>query len=229
MLRSRLSSRAAGRRIHPRLRPPDGRQPNAPDRSRRRALRQPTPDSLGRTRISIAVPANKPRRQTGDGPGRPRRLQADARRVGPARIDPRNRLRHPRRHPQRPAPCPSTGCRRWRQSATDAETASRSSSVPPTSARKLPIRRIFSLWRDPDSNRGHHDFQSIRRTSRKVRFCGPFVCSGCSPRQLMPPVCGELRGVWATGRPLVAQTPVAAQSSARQPQGAVAIPEIRPS
>jgi hypothetical protein len=37
--------------------------------------------------------------------------------------------------------------------------------------RKVPSCRVFAKWRDPDSNRGHHDFQAPGAGRRKVRIC----------------------------------------------------------
>jgi hypothetical protein len=44
--------------------------------------------------------------------------------------------------------------------------------------RKRAITRQFVRWRDPDSNRGHHDFQSCGAASESDRFTGVFADVG---------------------------------------------------
>ncbi len=38
----------------------------------------------------------------------------------------------------------------------------------------MPICRYFPRWRDPDSNRGHHDFQPAAGTTLTTPICGGF-------------------------------------------------------
>src|SRR5918997_4104684 len=63
-----------------------------------------------------------------------------------------------------PATCScSSGCTRRRGSTLASRLVSISASRPETSPRGsqsfLVFCRKFKEWRDPDSNRGHHDFQ----------------------------------------------------------------------
>jgi hypothetical protein len=66
--------------------------------------------------------------------------------------------------------------------------------------KKILLECGISQWRDPDSNRGHHDFQSWAgislTTLKSLQVCGFSTAAIASP---MLANCGRLLRIWALG------------------------------
>jgi hypothetical protein len=105
------------------------------------------------------------------------------------------------RRPQQPArvptnPQPPSGLGREKDVAPKSPLP-RAPTEAPTQATKQPICRHFSEWRDPDSNRGHHDFQAARWVCAHVEK--PLQISQLTRRAVpasSPRILGVPRGLW---------------------------------
>ena len=65
----------------------------------------------------------------------------------------------------------------WYRSGTKARQSGRAFVL-------IPYLQEFSEWRDPDSNRGHHDFQSVYVCTALCRY---FLTDGLNRRNLRAP------------------------------------------
>jgi hypothetical protein len=167
-----------------------------------------------RARLTPALHLNRAARQSlrrplGHGPGRPRRFAT-------ARAALWHHQRAPRRGVRadfRPRLGPRGHLERVRRPEGRVDSASRNRTT---------CRRIAE-WRDPDSNRGHHDFQDLARKSLTRRNpCADAGSRAPERRRLIGAICELFSRVWVPG-PL--RVPNATAIAARRAGGS--LPRLR--
>jgi hypothetical protein len=103
---------------------------------------------------------------------------------------------------------------------------------------EVPDLQVFLRWRDPDSNRGHHDFQGVavrRDCSRKtcISVCSPSRCSAPRRSVSIGLVCvwdcaGASKSQWAEADPrtlvLAVASDVAHEAQRGAPSGTTVLP-----
>jgi hypothetical protein len=160
------AERDRGPRASPAPRPPALLTPAGPSAART----EPQPRSRPAARRATARRACPPRAATGTVP-----VSQPAPGTGCSR--PRWRPQQPARAPANPQPPSGLG----REKDVAPKSPPQGHQLEPQlQATKHSIRRHFPRWRDPDSNRGHHDFQSCRLASESDWFAGVFADRGAS-------------------------------------------------